>query len=184
MHFKAPAPKRKHTLWQRNKSYPASVGFVGSVCALQRTRAKTRSQPVAAQHKRGVLCCALRGCARIRQQILKIRCERAESRCVVLCPDMFQCLLALCEAYSRFGRLAGNCNCQRAARAQLRGNQTQPLAQWRLAARARPQNGRCPRLFGPLQSCLHAVWTQLRPVACHKQRLDVSAVVWQRHQVD
>ena len=79
MHFKAPAPKRKHNLWQWHKSYPASVGFVGSVCALQRIRATTQAQPVAAQRKPSVLCCALRGCARIRQQILGIRCKCAES---------------------------------------------------------------------------------------------------------
>ena len=93
-------------------------------------------------------------------------------------------LLALCEAYGKFGGLAGNSNRQRAARAQLRRDETQPLAQWRLAARTRPQNCRCPRAFGPLQSCLHAVWTQLCPVACHEYRLDVSAGVWQHHQID
>ena len=89
MHFRAPAPKREHTLWQCNKSYPASVGLSRAVRAFQSSCAETRSQPVNTQQKLPSLCCALRGCARIRGQILKIRCARAESRCVVLCPDMF-----------------------------------------------------------------------------------------------
>ena len=33
MHCNAPAPKRKHTLWQRNKSYPAYVAPCGAVRA-------------------------------------------------------------------------------------------------------------------------------------------------------
>ena len=156
-----------------------------AVCALQRTRAESHAQPVAAQHKPSMLCCALQGCARIRRKILKIRCDCAEKRAATLFSETCFNACSLCARLTAvFGRLAGNCNCQRAARAQLRRDQTQPLAQWRLAARTRPQNCRCPRLFGPLQARLHAVWTQLCLTACHEYRFDVSAGVWQHHQID
>ena len=120
VHCNAPAPKRDRSLWQRNISVVCYVALCGAVRAFASKFSKFAAS------------------------VQKAR------RCVVLCPDMFQCLLALCDAYSRFS-LDGDGHCERAARAQLRGNQTQPLAQWRLAAPTRPQNCRCPRLFGPLE---------------------------------
>ena len=104
--------------------------------------------------------------------------------CAETCSESLRCLLALCEAYGEFGCSAGDCNCQRAARAEPRRHQTQALAQWGLAAWAWSQHCRCPRAFGPPERCLDAVLAQLCPVACHHQPLDVCAVVCQHHQID
>ena len=103
MNFKAPAPKRKHNLWQRNKSYPASVGLCGAVCALQRTRAKRKH--TLWQRNISVVCyVALCGAVRaFASKFSKFAANVQKARrCVVLCTDMFQCLLALCEAYGGF----------------------------------------------------------------------------------
>ena len=155
VYYSIPTPKRKDSLWQRNKSHPAYVALCGAVRAFAGKFSKFAANV---------------------QKAAALFCYQA-------CWDVLRCQLALCEAYGSCGCSAGDCNCQRAARAKPRRHQAQALAQWALAAWAWSQHCRCPRAFCPPERCFDAVRTQLRPVACHLQPLDVVAVVCQHHEI-